>query len=48
MAGRAFDAMLANFAAMLSTGDNSEAAAWITAHHDQINADATLSVYCGP
>jgi hypothetical protein len=39
-AGRAFDAMLANFAAMLSTGDNSEASAWVAAHHDQINASA--------
>lgn len=40
IAGRTFDAMLANFAAMLSTGDNSEATAWVAAHHDQINAGA--------
>jgi len=38
--GRIFDAMLANFAAMLSTGDDSEATAWVAAHHDQINANA--------
>ena len=38
--GRTFDAMLANFAAMLSTGDQSEAAAWVAAHHDQIDANA--------
>jgi hypothetical protein len=39
-AGRTLDAMLANFAAMLSTGDNSEAAEWLAAHHDEINASA--------
>src|SRR5205823_3218257 len=38
--GRIFDAMLANFAAGLSTGDQSEATAWVAAHRDQINANA--------
>jgi hypothetical protein len=38
--GRTLDAMLANFAAMLSIGDDSEAAAWIAAHHAQISASA--------
>jgi tetratricopeptide (TPR) repeat protein len=39
-AGHIFDAMLANIAAMLSTGDESEATVWIAAHHEQINANA--------
>jgi hypothetical protein len=39
-AGRTLDAMLANFAAMLSTGDKSEATAWVAAHRDQINTSA--------
>jgi hypothetical protein len=38
--GHIFDAMLANFAVGLSTGDQSEVTAWVAAHHDQINADA--------
>jgi hypothetical protein len=40
--GRLFDAMLANFTAMLSTGDQTEAAAWVAARHDQINANAEI------
>jgi hypothetical protein len=40
--GRLFDAMLANFAAMLSTGDQSEAATWVMAHHDQIDGNAEI------
>lgn len=38
--GHTFDAMLANFAAGLSTGDQSEVSAWVAAHRDQIAANA--------
>lgn len=37
--GHIFDAMLANFAVGLSTGDESEVGAWVGAHRDQITAD---------
>jgi len=37
--GHVFDALLANFAAGLSTGDQSEASAWLAAHRDQITVN---------
>lgn len=38
--GHTFDAMLANFAIQLSTGDQGEPGAWVAAHRDQLRADA--------
>ena len=38
--GHVFDAMLANFAAGLSTGDQREAGTWLAVHRDQVNGSA--------